>query len=69
MALSRCMLNSLTTMDFVGVNLPIARVVQLTSPNLNYFIIGGSVLMFTSVYIGVLPTTEQSVVHVQCIVS
>ncbi len=41
----------------------------MTSPNLNYFLIAGALLMLGSIYIGVLPTTEEQVAHVQCIVS
>ncbi len=45
------------------------RVIQMTSPNLNYFIIGGALLMFTAVYVGVMPGTDETRAHVQCIVS
>ncbi len=45
------------------------RVILMTSPNLNYFIIAGALLMLGSIYIGVLPTTEEQVAHAQCIVS
>ena len=42
---------------------------QLTSPKLNYLIIAGSLLMYCSVFIQLLHTTDKTTVHVQCIVS
>ena len=45
------------------------RVIKLTSPNLNYFLISGVVMMYSSVYIGLLYTTNETSVHVRCIVS
>ena len=41
----------------------------MTSPNLNYFIAAGALLMYASVYIGVLSTIDETAVRVQCIVS
>ena len=45
------------------------RVIKLTSPNLNYFLISGVVMMYSSVYIGLLFTTNETRVHVRCFVS
>ena len=45
------------------------RVIKLTSPNLNYFLISGAVMMYSSVYIGVLYTTDETCAQVHCIVS
>ena len=45
------------------------RVVQMTSPNLNYFIVGGALLMYISVYIDLTPSTDQDAVYTVCIVS
>ena len=45
------------------------RVVRLTTPSLNYIIISGALLMYISVLIGLLPTTDQNVIKMQCIVS
>ena len=47
----------------------INRVVRLTTPLLNYIIISGALLMYISVFIGLLPTIDQNVVKMQCIVS
>ncbi len=41
----------------------------MTSPKLNYFIIGGALMMFAAVYVGVMPSTDETEVHIQCIVS
>ena len=46
----------------------ICRVVKLTSPNLNYVIIAGALLMFLSVYINLIPTINSRAVYAQCIV-
>ena len=45
------------------------RIVKLTSPTLNYFIIVGSLFMYASVYSGVTQTTDKKDVLVQCTVS
>ena len=45
------------------------RVIKLTSPNLNYFLVGGAVMMYSSVYVGVLYTIDETRVQVHCIVS
>ena len=48
---------------------PPPRVIRLTSPYLNPFIVAGALLMYVSVFIGSLPTTDEDVVHAKCIVS
>ena len=46
------------------------RAIQLTSPNLNYFISIGALLMYGSVFLGSIHLTKrQNVVRIQCIVS
>ena len=45
------------------------RVIRLTSPKLNYLVIIGSVLMYLSVFIELLPTTQEAVYHSLCAVS
>ena len=45
------------------------RVVKLTSPLINYFLIVGSYMMFFSIYIRVLPYTGESVNTYRCNVS
>ena len=44
------------------------RVVKMASPNLNYVIIAGALLMFISVYINLIPTKDSAVVYAKCIV-
>ena len=44
------------------------RIVKMTSPNLNYVIVAGALLMFISVYIDLIPTTDSAIVYTQCIV-
>ena len=48
---------------------PPARVVRLTSPNLNYLIILGAILLYTTVYFFVIPTSVAIVQTVNCHVS
>jgi hypothetical protein len=43
--------------------------VKLSSPNLNYIIIAGAILMYASVYIYLLPSETEIFTHVRCIVS
>jgi len=45
------------------------RVVRMTSPKLNYFIVTGSLLMYCSVFIQVLYSTDRTAAHIRCIVS
>ena len=45
------------------------RLVKLSSPNLNYFIIIGAVLMYVSIFFYILPVTDKDVVLASCIVS
>ena len=47
----------------------IFRAVKLSSPNLNYVIIAGSMLMYISIFIYLLPYSEESIVLARCIVS
>ena len=45
------------------------RIVKLTSPNLNYFTIAGTVLMYASTYFYLLPETSEPIIVARCIVS
>ena len=45
------------------------RIVKLTSPNLNYFTIAGTMLMYISTYFYLLPETSEPVIVARCIVS
>ena len=51
-----------------GCCLCIYRLVKLSSPNLNYFIIIGAVLMYISIFFYILPVTNTDVVLASCIV-
>ena len=46
-----------------------SRLVKLSSPNLNYFIIIGAVLMYISIFFYILPIIDTDVVFASCIVS
>ena len=43
--------------------------IRLTTPKLNFVIVSGAVLMYLSVFIGLLRTVDRNVVHAQCTVS
>ena len=45
------------------------RIVRLTSPNLNYFIIVGSYIMYFSIFIRLMPSGDVTVNYVRCNVS
>ena len=45
------------------------RIVKLTSPNLNYLVLLGAFLMYTSVYFYVLPSTKEFTSTLYCHVS
>ena len=50
-------------------NLPIIiRMVKRSSPNLNYFIITGALIMYSSVYFHLVPSTDETVVQARCVV-
>ena len=55
--------------SFSSLSCEYSRVIRLTTPLLNYVIVGGAVFMYVSVFFGVLPTIQRAVVHMQCIVS
>ena len=44
------------------------RTVRLSSPNLNYFIVVGAILMYVSIGFYLLPTKSNTVVHARCVV-
>lgn len=45
------------------------RIIRLTSPNLNYFIIAGCFIMYASIFIRLMPSTDKIVNYVRCNVS
>ncbi|XP_064390853.1 gamma-aminobutyric acid type B receptor subunit 2-like [Halichondria panicea] len=45
------------------------RVVKLTSPNINYFIIVGAYCNYISIYLRVLPSTDYTVTFVRCFIN
>ncbi len=45
------------------------RVVKLTSPNINYFVIIGAYIQYTSIFFRVLPSTDPDVNLATCLVS
>ena len=45
------------------------RIVKLTSPNLSYFMIAGTIIIYSSVYFRLLPTTALSYARFLCSVS
>ena len=47
----------------------ICRVVRLTSPNLNYLIIAGALLLYASIVFIVTPTLEEETATIYCNVS
>ena len=42
------------------------RIIRLTSPNLNYIIISGAILLYVSVILFVFPTTDKSLATFVC---
>ena len=44
------------------------RMVKRSSPNLNYFIITGALIMYSSVYFYLIPSTDKAVVQARCVV-
>ena len=45
------------------------RVIRLTTPLLNYVVISGALLMYMSVFFGLIPTTKENIFKMQCLVS
>ena len=52
----------------IVIELLFDRLVKLTSPSLNYFIILGAVLMYASMIFAILPSVKEQVVQARCIV-
>ena len=50
----------------VHMSLIAFRIVQMTSPNLNYFIIVGSYILYASVFVRLIPSTDKTVNYVRC---
>ncbi len=45
------------------------RLIRLSSPNLNYIIGGGAILLYGAVYLTVIPTTDRDIISATCNVS
>ena len=45
------------------------RIIKLTSPNLNYTIGGGSIIMYSSIFFLLLPGTDEYSLNLRCFVS
>ena len=45
------------------------RLIKLTSPNLNYIIGAGAILLYLGIYVMAIPSTNQTAVAVFCNVS
>ena len=45
------------------------RLIRLTSPNLNYLICTGAIILYIDIYFYVIPSTDQKAVTVFCNVS
>ena len=56
-------------MMLTSLILMVFRIVRLTSPNLNYFIIAGSYIMYSSIFMRLIPSGDETVNHVRCNVS
>ena len=49
--------------------IPDFRIVRLTSPNLNYFILAGGITLYSSVFFRLFPSDSELYTHVRCNVS
>ena len=47
---------------------PLCRIIKISSPSLNYFIILGALLMYTSIYFYLLPSLNTDIILTGCIV-
>lgn len=47
----------------------IHRLIKLTSPNLNYLILAGAIVLYVDIYFFVIPSTDQLKVTINCNVS
>ena len=47
----------------------VSRLMRLTSPNLNYIIGTGAILLYLAIYVMVIPSTDPTAVAVLCNVS
>ena len=46
--------------------LPLPRLIRLSSPNLNYIIGAGAIILYIDIYLFVVPTTDSDTVAVLC---
>ncbi len=53
----------------ITANYFLCRIVRLTSPNLNYFILGGAVFLYVSIYFRLYPDSSEVYQHARCNVS
>ena len=64
-----CICKATAIMLFSLFGRPIFRLIKLTSPNLNYIIGAGAILLYVEIYILVAHTTDRTVVKWLCNVS
>ena len=58
-----------TILNFTNLSVNfLYRVIKLTSPTINYFIIAGTILMYASVYFYLIPAFTPSVAQAGCLV-
>ena len=46
--------------------LPPPRLIRMSSPNLNYLIGGGAIILYMDIYFFIIPTTDQQALTVLC---
>ena len=63
------MKSQFTCFSHQSINLMIYRIIRLTSPNLNYFIVCGALILYGSVYIRMARTNNATFWKVNCHVS
>ena len=49
--------------------LPFARLIRLSSPNLNYLIGSGAIVLYIDIYFFIIPTTNPKIIGILCHVS
>ena len=54
---------------FLSPSMNMCRLIKLTSPNLNYIIGAGAILLYLGIYVMAIPSTDPTAVTVLCNVS
>ena len=52
--------------EYIFVVCPPSRLIRMSSPNLNYLIGGGAIILYMDIYFFVTPTTDQQTVTALC---